>query len=115
MNKFNTTGKLIAEYEELALAWDAERLARKANRLFDKLHAIAVQLRDDEGGRTALESLLSHQNRGVRLKAASDCLAWNSSSAIRCLEGLVDPRATHSLDAEMTLQEFRAGRMRFDW
>ncbi len=106
---------LLATYEELALAWDAERQAKKANRIFDKLHQIALQLRPLESGREGLESLLRHDNRGVRLKAASDCLAWGSEEALSTLEGLVEPRGTHSLSADMTLREFRAGRVRFDW
>jgi uncharacterized protein DUF2019 len=107
--------RLIREYEELALAWDAERNAGTANRIFDKLHKLDLALRTSEGGRAAVESLLAHSNRGVRLKAASACLAWDSASAIGVLEDLADPRGLHSLEAEMTLGEYRAGRMRFDW
>ena len=108
-------GHLISEFEELALMWDAERNARKANRIFDKLHKLTLALRASETGRALLESLLSHSNRGVRLNAASARLAWGSASAKGVLEDLVDPRGFHSLDAEMTLREYRAGRMRFDW
>lgn len=106
---------LLATYEDLAIAWDAERQAKNANRIFDRLHAIALQLRPLELGRHGLEALLAHENRGVRLKAAGDCLAWGSEAAISALEGLVSPRGTHSLSAEMTLREYRAGRLRFDW
>lgn len=106
---------LIERYEALAIAWDAETVAKKANKIFDQLHAIALQLRPDAEGRQRLEGLLDHPNRGVRLKAAGDCLAWGSPAAVSALEELVAPRGRHSLSAEMTLQEFRAGRMRFDW
>lgn len=102
----------IANYEDLAVAWDHELVARKANRIFDRLHALALGLRESEDGRRALESLLTHDNRGVRLKAAADCLAWDSAQAVGTLESLVNPRGPHSLDAEMTLREYRAGRMR---
>jgi hypothetical protein len=98
-------GPLIREYEELALLWDGERNSRKANRIFDKLHKLDQALRTSEGGRSSVESLLSHGNRGVRLKAASACLAWDSASAIAGLEDLVDPRGFHSLEAEMTLRD----------
>jgi HEAT repeat protein len=106
---------LLASYLDLAVAWDGERQAKAANRIFDRLHAIALQLRPLETGRRGLEELLDHENRGVRLKAAGDCLAWGSEAAISTLEDLVSPRGTHSLSAQMTLQEYRAGRMRFDW
>lgn len=108
-------GSLIREYEELALLWDAERNARKSNRIFVKLHKLDLALRTSETGRASVESLLSHSNRGVRLKAASACLAWDSAPAVAVLEDLVDPRGFRSLEAEMTLREYRAGRMRFDW
>ncbi len=111
----NDVAQMIRDYERLAVAWDVERNAKKANRIFDKLHTLALRLRDSAAGREALESLLRHDNRGVRLKAASDCLAWGSTDALAVLEALIHPRGLHSLDAEMTLREYRAGRMRFDW
>lgn len=109
------TGTWLSTYEELAIAWDLEKNARKANGIYDRIHAIALQLRSSEEGRHGLENLLSHPNRGVRLKAAGDCLAWDSEAAIKALEGLIAPRGTHSLSAEMTIREYQAGRMRFDW
>jgi hypothetical protein len=109
------TGELLSTYEELAIAWDSEVNARRANRIFDRIHAIALELRSLEEGRHGLESLLSHRNRGVRLSAAGDCLAWGSEAAIEALEGLIIPRGTHSLSAEMTIRDYQAGRMRFDW
>jgi hypothetical protein len=115
MTHTNDVESLIERYEALAIAWDAETVARKANKIFDQLHAIALQLRPVNEGRKALEGLLVHSNRGVRLKAAGDCLAWDSAAAAKALEELVEPRGRHSLSAEMTLQEFRAGNMRFDW
>ncbi|WP_045732381.1 DUF2019 domain-containing protein [Pseudarthrobacter chlorophenolicus] len=106
---------LLSEYEELAVAWNSETNSGKANKIFDRIHALALQLRSGEEGKQGLERLLCHPVRGVRLKAAADCLAWNSSAAVTALEDLLTPRGTHSLSAEMTLREYRAGRMRFDW
>lgn len=111
----NDVQQAVDEYKKLALAWGSERNSKKANRIFDKLHALALVLRESPDGRQGLESLLDHENRGVRLKAGSDCLAWGSAEAVAALEALVQPRGFHSLDAEMTLREYRAGRMRFDW
>jgi hypothetical protein len=86
-----------------------------ANKLFDALHLVAVRLRETEEGRLGLETLLEHENRGVRLSAAAEALAWDSESAIATLEGLTSPRGRHSLSAGVTLSEYRAGRLRFDW
>ena len=108
-------GPLIERYETLAVVWDAETNFPKANKIFDQLHAIALLLRPQAEGRHGLEKLLAHPNRGVRLKAAGECLAWDSNEAVAALENLVVPRGRHSLSAETTLIEFRAGRMRFDW
>ncbi|MBC7760688.1 MAG: DUF2019 domain-containing protein [Candidatus Saccharibacteria bacterium] len=105
----------MERHGRLAEAWDAEANSRNANKIFDQLHAIALLLRPQPYGREGLEALLEHPNRGVRLKAAGDCLAWDSQAAIQALENLVEPRGRHSFTAETTLQEFRAGRMRFDW
>ena len=110
-----SVGQLLADYENLASKWDQETVSRKANKLFDRLHAIALQLRVDDQGRAGLENLLQHESRGVRLTAASDCLAWGSPAAETALEKLVETPGTHSLNAEMTLREYRAGRMKFDW
>jgi hypothetical protein len=42
-------------------------------------------------------------------------LAWDSEAAVRTLQALVEPQGLHSFSAKMTLQEYRAGRMMFDW
>jgi hypothetical protein len=59
--------------------------------------------------------LFQHANRGVRYLAAAEALAWGSSDALEIVEGLISPRGTHSLSAEITLQQYRSGRMVFDW
>ena len=82
------TNALLSEYEELAVAWDSETNAGKANKIFDRIHSIALQLRPVEEARQGLEKLLGHPIRGVRLKAAADCLAWNSIAAVTALENL---------------------------
>lgn len=106
---------LIGRYEELAIAWGDERAARRANKLFDQLHGIAGKLRDTDSGRRAVESLCTHQNRAVRLMAASNSLAWDCTEGERTLEALVTSGGRYSFEAEMTLRELRAGRLTFDW
>lgn len=107
---------LVSSYEKLSLEWDAAQSdAKKANKLFDAIHLIALRLRETEAGRQGLESLLQHENRGVRMKVAGEALAWGSEPAIATLEELSSPRGRHTLSAETTLREYRAGRLRFDW
>jgi hypothetical protein len=107
---------MLARYERLAIEWDdAQGNSKKANPIFVELHSLAKVLRQSEVGRNGLEALLEHSNRSVRINAASQCLAWKSEKAIGVLEGLVSPRGRHSLSAQMTLMEFRAGRLNLDW
>ncbi|GAA5212345.1 DUF2019 domain-containing protein [Microbacterium kyungheense] len=107
--------ELAERYADLVATWGAESNSTKANRLFDRIHALAVELRRSGNGRRELEKLLTSENRAIRYKSASDCLAWDCKDAIVALEGLVEPRGPYSLDAEMTLREYRAGQMKFDW
>jgi|GEM_PF-3010383 len=96
---------LAAEYAALVLAREkALDTPRKANRLFDRAHAIAVRLRATEEGRAALVSLLLHEHRGVRLGVAAECAPFAPDQARVILRELIDPRGRHSFDAEMTLK-----------
>jgi|tagenome__1003787_1003787.scaffolds.fasta_scaffold18099621_1 hypothetical protein len=107
---------LLSQYKDLAVEWDsAQGNAKQANQIFEEMHHIALRLRSTEAGRDGLLSLLDHPNRGVRLVVAGECLAWEPEAATAVLEGLANPRGTHSLSAQMTIREFQAGRLRFDW
>lgn len=104
------------QYERLALDWDAALpVAKKANKLFDRMHALSTEMKRTPEGRRALEGLLTHESRAVRLKTAAACLEWAPGLARPVLLDLVSPRGTHSLSAEMTLREYDAGRLKFDW
>lgn len=111
------------DVEALAVEFVALRIARdeafntptRANRFFDKAHAIAKRLRQTEAGRQALSELLAHENRGVRLAAAAECTPFAPERATRVLRELIEPRGQHSFDAEMTLRELEAGRLNMDW
>jgi hypothetical protein len=107
---------LVAEYADLRVAQDAAfDTPRKANRLFDRAHVIAKRLRTTEEGRAALMSLMLHDDRGVRLGAAAECTPFAPDQSRVILRELIDPRGRHSLDAEMTLKELDAGRLKMDW
>jgi len=107
---------LINRYVESVEDWDASLGdARRANRIFDQMHQLSTQLRASADGRAAIETLLSHPSRAVRLDVAAVALEWAPEKAASVLEALVSPRGTHSLTAQTTLREFRAGRMKFDW
>lgn len=80
---------LLKSYKRLAIDWDASQSdAKRANSLFDDIHALAIRLRASTDGRAGIETLFQHPNRGVRLKSAADSLQWNSPQAIKTLEDL---------------------------
>ena len=105
-----------ARFEQLALAWDeAQGDAKRANPFSDQMWALAHIMRETEEGRRGIESLLSHPNRGVRIWAGGQCLAWAPEKAIPVLEELRDNRGFHSLDAEYTIIEYRKGKLFQGW
>lgn len=115
--------EVFARYEQTAREWSAESSEsrdvkmRRANRLFDENRLYLHRLREDERGRALIESLLDDDDPGVRLKAAGHTLEWSPDAArqvlveVAAMEGLWP----HRFDAEMTLREFDAGRLRFDY
>jgi hypothetical protein len=107
---------LLEEYREVAVAWDAAQTDYKvANPLFVRLHKLAKRLRATDEGRSGLSALMADECRGVRLCAAAESLSWDADLAVAVLEALESPRGRHSLSAEYTLKEHRAGRLNMDW
>jgi len=110
------TAALVAQYIALKIEWDgALRTPSKANRIFDQAHRVAVHLRESEDGRQALLALVKHENQAVRLGAAAECIVFAPKPAIKALRKLAKSDGHHSFSAEMTLKEFKAGRLRMDW
>ena len=62
------------------------------------------------GGNTA-----ASPRPGVRMKSVGECLAFAPCAAGEALEALINPEGDYSFTAKMTLREYRAGRMKFDW
>lgn len=113
----NEAGALLEEFAEVGVAWDllVGVDAKKANRIFDPLHALAKELRQTPAGRAGLLGLLGHDNVGVRLLAATGCLAWSSDAALSALESIEDSASLHAVSAKYTLRSYRAGAFNLDW
>ncbi|MFD3444624.1 hypothetical protein ACFDTO_08505 [Microbacteriaceae bacterium 4G12] len=114
-------GVLAEEYLTKAIEWadlsGTNSSARQANKVFVDLHRLAVSLRTSEAGRKALEVITSHPRVAVRMKAAAECLYWNSQSAVSVLEE-IEQDNTNGLyrhTAHYTLLEYSAGRLNLDW
>jgi len=107
---------LVNNYVELIEAWDrASKTPSKANRLVDEAHRVASRLRESEGGRQALLALIDHENQAVKLWVAAECTVFAPKPATKALRKLAKSDGHHAFSAEMTLKEFKAGRLRMDW
>ena len=106
---------MIREWESLTRQWAETRPAAKANRLFDKCHAIARRLRGSPEGREGIESFAFDANRGVALAACVVALAWDSEIAMDGPKWLVANEGQNSLEAKYAISDYRADRMSFDW
>lgn len=107
--------ELIRQY--IAAAAEAGRLdipSWRQNRAADKVAAIYGELRHrGPDAQAALLTLLDHPDPGVRGWAASHALEFAPDRAVETLEAMQGAEFPHGLNAEMTLREWRAGRLRF--
>ncbi len=109
--------ELLQSYKATAVAWDVMRGdAKKANALFDQLHTIYKELRDSAAGRDGIAALMTDENIGVRISAASHSLAWEPEKATRVLEAIEkDGPGLYRTSARYTLKSFREGKLNLDW
>jgi Domain of unknown function (DUF2019) len=108
-------------YVEAAILHHDKLLAgdpKGSNRQHDRLIKAIRQIRNsaDRGG-AFLSSLLEHKNDSVRLWAAAHLLALDEKKAVKTLKVIAANTPSWQLqtDAEMTLSEWKAGRLDPDW
>ncbi|MGH7685484.1 MAG: DUF2019 domain-containing protein [Candidatus Dormibacteria bacterium] len=109
--------ELLATYHSTAVAWAVmQNDAKKANPLFDQLHAIFKRLRGDQAGRSGIAAFMDDPDVGVRIAAASHSLAWAPERATAVLEAIErDGPGLYRTTAKYTLKSFREGRLKMDW
>lgn len=112
-----TVDHLIAEYRQALVAMNGisleeDRGARNWNRLVHRVQRAQLELRETAEGRAAITALVDDPVPTVAHWAASHSLFWDEAKARHHLEA---ERAAGGFGAEMTLQEFDAGRLRHDW
>jgi hypothetical protein len=110
----------VAAYRSALLAMhevrSLERGARQWNRLVKQMQRAHLLLRESAEGRTAISNLMNDDCLTVREWSATNALAWDAKRAKAVLKELASQEGgLASLDASMTLREFRAGRLRTDW
>jgi hypothetical protein len=106
--------KLVQLFAALAVEQDAcmlENDISKANRLYDQLHDVVVELKSRPGDqRGALISLYRHSNMQVRVKAAKNTLAVAPQAAREQLEAIVASKwQPYAGDAGMCLRSLDSG------
>ncbi len=106
--------QLIHQYREAAeKTGNAD--PKEANKGALKLVELYRELSKTSEGQKEITTLLSDKNPYVRSWAAAHTLQWDPDRARPVLEALRDSKESLpvSFDAEMTLKEFDAGRLKF--
>jgi hypothetical protein len=115
-----TVPELIAAYRDALVAMDGIRLepdtgARRWNRHVHQVQRAQLELRKTHEGRAAITALIDDPVPTVAHWAASHALFWSEVEAQHRLETERRAGGIGSFEAEMTLREFDAGRLRPDW
>lgn len=108
---------VLLEFAETAVTWNSlvATNARQANPVFDRAHTLAKSLRTTPEGRAGVEAITRHALAGVRLLAATECLAWAPEIGIPVLEELEHSSTLHAVSAKYTLKGYRSGTLDLDW
>jgi hypothetical protein len=108
----------LRRWSKAAAGMTSEADAQSANTLFDAQRVDVRRLRDHEAGRVFIERLMDDADAGVRLGAAAEVLQWRPDAARRALLAVAADESApveHRFSAEMTVREFDAGRLSFDY
>jgi hypothetical protein len=111
---------LIERYREGLLAMDSirpgeDRGARRWNANVHEVQRAQLELRKTPEGRAAITELIDDPVPTVAHWAASHALFWSEGKARAYLESERARQDVGGFEAEMTLREFDAGRLRHDW
>lgn len=110
-----TVDQLVSRYVEAA---SAHQMASeqgdhtRANPQHDIVAAVYRELRG-RGEEEALRPLLTHNDPGVRSWAGSHALAFSPQDGEKVLEALAKESGVVGFNAQMTLETWREGELRF--
>lgn len=90
-------------------------IPQEANESHDRMHGYYKTLRKSDSGRRGISALMTDPSPHVRCWAAAHSLAWQPGIARAVLDALVNADGPCAFDAEITLREFREGRLTFDY
>jgi hypothetical protein len=92
-----------------------DRRARTWNRHVDRMQRAHLELRKSLEGRAAITAMISDRVRTVAHWSAAHALFWDEDLARAYLLAEAASQGVGSFDAQMTLREFDAGRLRMEW
>lgn len=99
--------------DSISLAGDAR--AGQWNRHVHRMQRAQLELRKTAEGRAAITAMIAHPTPTVAQWSAAHYLFWAEIEARAYLETLARSDGVGSLEAEMVLREFGAGRLKMDW
>ena len=112
--KIENVDEALCLFEEAAIKQEEAVRSGKskiANRNYDKIKSIVIFLKNNKSlGRLA--AYYVHPNLSVRAWAASYLLPLYEKESIRVLKEIVNMKTFGSLDAEMTIKEWKNGNLR---
>lgn len=111
----HTIKEIIEQYRQGAIGTGNISDPKKANKSARQMIAAYRILRETTEGQQAIVSLLKDEEPSVRCNAAAQCIQWTPEVARRVLETLRDAQGPFSFEAEMTLNEYDKGRLKFDY
>ena len=106
--------KSAVELEHARNAYDH----KKGNKAYDRLMSAAkrIMMTRDDGGESFFTSLLTHEMPHVVSAAAFNLVPFNPKLSRKTYEALAKgPPGEVRLSAEITLEEWEAGRLDPDW
>lgn len=108
---------MIEEYIQLTISRGEaleEGNSKKANKQFDKIRKIEKELKlDSDLYVKYFEPLLEHENDYVKVNAAYSLLPLTTKKSEKVLAELSKKRGLMAFEAEMTLQEWKKGNLKF--
>jgi hypothetical protein len=107
------SGDELTAMDEISL--DEKGGSRRWNRHVDRMQRAQLVLRATEAGRAAITRVIDNPIHTVAQWSAAHALFWAPEKARRFLEAETTAPGLDGFNAQMTLREFDAGRLRTDW
>jgi hypothetical protein len=106
--------ELLKQYREGAEG-TSNPIPKIANASHNRMHAAYKQLRVTSEGKAGIIALMEDENPHVKCWAAAHSLEWELDKARAVLTSLRDFKGACSFDAEMVLEQYKSGKLTFEY